>query len=136
MLGPIICGVATSQRSVGSYHIIMTTPDHNAGLHVSNSYFAALLHAVHYALDPVCAATASLDASHGWAPCSSAKLLFLVILHLAGFMLLQRLKSAQPPRAKKSVIDLANECMLPEAAASGAGSAVRAPDAAGLQRRK
>ena len=117
----------------------MEPQDDPAGFHVTNPYFAALLHAVHAVLDPLCAATVGFDEEHGWAPCSAAKLLVLVAVHVAVFMLLQFFKSRQPFVAKKSVIELANECLDAGPAAggaSGSSSAVRAPDQSGLQRRK
>jgi hypothetical protein len=109
--------------------------DAPAGFHVTNPYFAALLHGVHSVLDPVCAATAGYDAAHGWAPCTAAKLLLLVAAHLAAFALLRQLRSARPAPPKKSVIELANECLQPAAQAAGASSATRAPNASGLRQR-
>ena len=110
--------------------------DGPAGFHVANPYVAALLHGVHGVLDPACAATAGYDAAHGWAPCTTAKLLLLVAAHLAAFALLRHLKSARPAPPKKSVVELANECLQPAAAqAAGASSATRAPDASGLRQR-
>ena len=110
--------------------------DAHAGFHVTNPYFAALLRGVHSALDPVCAATSALDASHGWAPCSTAKLLLLVGAHVAVFLLLRHLKAARPPAPpRKSATQLASECLLPAEAPAGVSSATRAPNASGLRHR-
>ena len=103
------------------------------GFHVTNSPFAWLLHSVHGALSPLCEATAEFDAAHAWAPCSAAKLLVLVAVHVLGFLLLQRCKAGRPAVQKKTAVDLASECTQP---AAGASSSVRAPDAAGLSQRK
>ena len=116
------------------------SPDTHQGLHVTNSVFESFLHGLHALLDPVCAATAGYDESHGWAPCSTAKLLLVALFHVALFAFLQRQRARAPPVHRKSIIQQANEVFSPSGGSEGSSSSIArsssAQGAAGLVQRK
>jgi hypothetical protein len=99
------------------------------GLHVTSGVFESFLHAMHALLEPLCAATAQHDAGNEWAPCSTAKLLVVVLFHLALFAGLHFLRSRAPPVPRKSVVQMANEVfMSSDAPASGSSTSVRSAE--------
>ena len=76
---------------------------------------------MHAVLDPMCAATASYDATHDWAPCTTAKALVVILLHVVILLFLARARANAPHVMKKSVTQLANEVLMqgpPEAVGS------------------
>jgi hypothetical protein len=82
------------------------------GLHVaSSSAFHFFLRCMHAALDPVCSATADFDATHDWAPCTTAKMLAVGLLHLAFFACLHLAKARAPAVHRKSPVQQANEVL-------------------------
>ena len=106
-------------------------------MEVRNEYFAWFLGRVHNLLDPMCAATARVDNSYGWAPCTTSKLLIICILHLLGFAVIsyyhKRLPESQ--RMRKSTRQIAAECLLEEEAGKAKSTATRAPDSTGMKNR-
>ena len=101
-------------------HTLCELPDAR-GLHVTRSVLEYILHGMHAILDPLCAATAPYDATHDWAPCTTAKALVVILLHVVILLCLARARANAPNVMKKSVTQLANEVLMqgpPEAVGS------------------
>ncbi len=106
------------------------------GFHVTSSIFESFLHGMHAMLDPICSATASWDTTYDWPPCTSAKTLVVILLHVVLLLCLQRARAKAPHVQKKSIIQQANEVLMQgpppvaDAGAVGSSSSVRSSEGA------
>ena len=102
------------------------------GLHVTSTFIETFLHAMHAVLDPICAATAAHDAVYDWAPCTTAKTLIVILLHVIILLSLARARANAPHVMKKSVTQLANEVLMqgPQQAEVGRSTSVKRAEGA------
>jgi hypothetical protein len=96
--------------------------------------WGSFMHGVHHSLDPLCEATRDVDLNYGFGPCTSAKGLLLVALHVVLFLFLFRNRKERP-LAYPKVTAQEQAGYVEQTKAEASSSAVRSGDASGLTQR-
>ena len=92
---------------------------------------------VHHCLAPLCDATADADRDFGLPPCTAAKFLLIVFLHVLLFACLRRRAAKLPPQpfTQHSLLRFAEDEPLPTASPQASASGSGLSGATGLRRR-